>query len=277
MFFKFIYNIYTYIIGQTKIPTSNHTMQKKQILTSKVALVTGSARRIGKEIARILHENGINVVLHCHSSLKEANMLCSKFNQARDNSAVVLQTDLSHIHKLKPLIQESAKVWGRLDCLVNNASCFYKTPVGTVTESAWDTLIDTNLKAPYFLAQAAVPYLKKHQGSIINIVDIHAERPMLDYPVYSVSKAGLAMLTKALARELGPDIRVNSVSPGAIIWPEEKNAIPPRIRKQIIQHTALKHHGNPKEIAKAVLFLIRDGEYITGQDIAVDGGRSLFT
>lgn len=252
-------------------------MQKQQMLTSPVALVTGSARRIGKEIARILHENGINVVLHCHSSVKEAKKLCAKFNQSRDNSAAVLQADLANISKLKPLIQQSVKIWGRLDFLVNNASCFYKTPVGDTTESAWDTLIDTNLKAPFFLSQAAMPFLKKQQGCIINIVDIHAERPMLDYPVYSMSKAGLMMLTKALARECGPEVRVNSVSPGAIIWPEAKNAISPRIKKQIIQHTALKRHGDPKEIAKAVLYLIRDGQYITGQDIAVDGGRSLFT
>lgn len=252
-------------------------MQKKQIPIRKVAFITGAARRIGKEIARILHENGINVVLHCHSSLKEANQMCAKFNQARENSAVVVQGDLSRISQLKKLIEKGAKTWGRLDILVNNASCFFKTHLGKTKESAWDTLIDTNLKAPFFLSEAAIPYLRKQKGSIVNIVDIHAERPMLDYPIYNISKAGLSMLTKTFARELGPDIRVNSVSPGAIIWPEEKNAISQSIKKQIIQHTALKRHGHPKEIAKAVLYLVRDAEYVTGQDIAVDGGRSLFT
>lgn len=251
-------------------------MKNKQVVKPQVAFVTGSARRIGARIARILHENGINVVLHCHYSMSEAKKLCSNLNQIRDNSAVILQADLSKINKLDTLVKQAASIWGRLDILVNNASCFYKTPVGSITESVWDKLMDTNLKAPFFLAQAAAPFLKKRRGCIINIVDIHADRPMADHPVYCVSKAGLAMLTKALARELGPDIRVNSVSPGAIIWPEKGNALSAKLKKQIIEHTALKTHGDPEEIAKAVLFLVRDAPYITGIDIAVDGGRKLF-
>ena len=251
-------------------------MKNKQVLNPQVALITGSARRIGAKIARILHENGINVVLHCNSSLKEAKKLCSILNQSRGDSAVVLQADLSKIKTLNNLVKQAVNSWGRLDILVNNASCFYKTPVGSITESIWNDLMDTNLKAPFFLSQAAIPYLKKQRGCIINIVDIHADRPMADHPIYCVSKAGLAMLTKTLARELGPDIRVNSVSPGAIIWPEKGNALSPKLKKQIIDHTALKTHGDPEEIAKAVLFLVRDATYVTGQDIAVDGGRKLF-
>lgn len=251
-------------------------MHKKQLVIPRVALITGAARRIGAEIARILHENGMNVALHYHSSKKEAKKLCTLLNERRANSAIVVQANLSNTRKLKAMIQQTVKSWGRLDALINNASCFYKTTATEVTESSWSKLIDTNLKAAFFLAQAAIPYLKKQHGCIVNIVDIHADRPMLDYPVYSISKAGLSMLTKSLARELGPAIRVNSVSPGAILWPEGNNVLTGKIKQKIVSHTALKRHGEPKDIAKAVLFLIRDADYITGQDIAVDGGRSLF-
>jgi pteridine reductase len=252
-------------------------MPKHSINNPKVALITGAARRIGAEIARILHQNGMNVVLHYIHSKAEAIKLCSLLNEQRANSAIVLKADLSTINSIKPFIKEAASTWGRLDILINNASCFYKTPVGKVTAESWGTLMDTNLKAPFFLAQAAVPHLKKHKGSIINIVDIHSERPMQEYSVYSISKAGLSMATKTLARELGPfGIRVNSVSPGAIIWPEGENALSAKIQKTIVSHTALKRSGNAHAIAEAVLFLAKDASYVTGQDIAVDGGRSLF-
>lgn len=251
-------------------------MQKKQPTNTPVALITGAARRIGAEIARILHENGLNVIIHYHTSKKEASALSLELNKKRPQSAIVLKANLGKLSELKKLIQQSVKSWGKLDVLVNNASCFYKTSVNDVNESSWNHILDTNLKAPFFLAQLAAPYLKTQLGSIINIVDIHAEKPLLDYPIYTISKAGLGMLTKTLARELGPEIRVNSVSPGAIIWPEGHNKLSPQLKQKIISHTALKRHGGPKEIAKAVLFLVRDADYITGQDIAVDGGRSLF-
>jgi pteridine reductase len=242
-------------------------------MTPKNALITGSARRIGAEIARILHENGMNVVLHYHHSKKEANRLCNELNQLRENSAASLSADLTDISELKQLIQQAVDCFGRLDVLVNNASCFFKTLPGNVTEKAFDQLITTNLKAPFFLAQAAFPHLAKNKGCLINITDIHAYRPLRDYTVYCMSKAGLAMLTKALAREWGPDVRVNAVSPGSIIWPEGENSLNDEIKQSIIHESALQSHGSPQEIAKTVLFLVRDALFVTGQDIAVDGGR----
>lgn len=251
-------------------------MQKNKTIHPNVALVTGAARRIGAEIARILHQNNFNVVLHYHQSKAEAEKLCKMLNQTRENSAVILKADLSDQKQLLPLIQKAAKTWGRLDALINNASCFYKTAIGKIDGKIWDAMMDTNLKAPFFLAQAAAPFLRKQHGCIVNIVDIHAHKPMLDYPVYNISKAGLLMATKTLARELGPEIRVNAVSPGAIIWPEGSNSLSAKLKEKIISHTALKRHGDANAIAKAVLFLVKDADYITGQDIPVDGGRSLF-
>lgn len=242
-------------------------------MTPKTALITGGARRIGAEIARILHENGMNVVLHFNHSKKEADALCHELNQKRQDSARGIAADLTNIPGLKPLIQQAVDCFGQLDVLVNNASCFFKTLPGTVTEEAFDQLITTNLKAPFFLAEAAFPHLAKNKGCLINITDIHAYRPLRDYTVYCLSKAGLAMLTKALAREWGPHVRVNAVSPGSIIWPEGENTLNDEIKQSIIQESALKSHGSPDEIAKTVLFLVRDAQFVTGQDIAVDGGR----
>jgi pteridine reductase len=176
---------------------------------------------------------------------------------------------------LAPLIEQAVSCWERLDVLVNNASVFYKTEIGMVSESAWDKLMDTNLKAPFFLAQAAFPHLATQQGCIVNIVDICTDRPVQDYPVYCISKAGLLMLTKSLACELGPDVRVNAVSPGSIIWPEGENVLPEEIKQKIIRQTVLQRHGDPAAIAKAVWFLISEADYITGQNINVDGGRLL--
>lgn len=244
--------------------------------TSKVALVTGGARRIGAAIARILHENGFNIALHYHQSEKEAAELRAELNKIREGSAVALCADLREIKKLAPLVEKAAAEWGRLDVLVNNASRFYKTEVGKTTEEAWDDLFDSNLKSPFFLSQAAAPHLIKNEGSIVNIADIHSERPMRDYPVYCISKAGLVMMTEALARELGPLVRVNAVSPGAVAWPEGANTLSPELKNEIINRVVLRRHGDPADIAKTVLFLVRDAGYVTGQVIKVDGGRSIF-
>ena len=242
---------------------------------TKVALVTGAARRVGAEIAHTLHAAGMNIVLHYNHSAAEAKRLCTIFNEQRPHSAVLLQADLSHIDLLKGYVQQAIQAWGRLDVLVNNASRYYKTELRTTTRTDWDDLMRSNLKAPYFLCQAAVDELEKACGCIVNIADIHAERPMQDYAVYSIAKAGLVMMTKALAKELGPHIRVNAVAPGAVMWPEGENTLNEESRQTIIRRTALHRHGSAKDIAKAVLFLVRDADYVTGQVIAVDGGRSL--
>lgn len=242
-------------------------------LEGKVALITGAARRIGTAIAQTLHAEGMNLIIHYHSSRENAHQLQQQFNSIRDNSAVLFQTNLLHTGKLDCLVKDAEKIWGRLDVLINNASSFYATPVGTVTEDHWDDLIGTNLKAPMFLSQAAARPLARHRGCIVNISDVHADRPLKTYNVYSVAKAGLVMLTRALARDLGPDVRVNAVAPGAILWPE--HGLDDITRHRIISRTALKRQGAPEDVARAVLYLIRDADYVTGQIIAVDGGRSL--
>lgn len=248
---------------------------QKNPLTEKVALVTGAARRIGAEIVKTLHQAGMNIVLHYNTSEDEAVNLLQQLNQKRHHSAVAIRADLQLPESEQVLVQESVKVWERLDVLVNNASRFYRTTFGKITEYAWDDLINSNLKAAFFLAQAAAPYLKEHTGSIVNIADVHGERPLRDYSVYCISKSGLVMMTKSLAKELGPYIRVNAIAPGTILWPEGKNILSDDEKQKIIRQTVLQRSGNPEDIAKAVLFLVRDGEYITGQVIAVDGGRML--
>jgi pteridine reductase len=185
----------------------------------------------------------------------------------------LLRGDLLSIASLDPLLAEAAAAWGRLDVLVNNASSFYPTPIASATEAQWDELLGSNLKAPFFLSQAAAPHLERSSGCIVNMADIYAERPLKAYPIYSVAKAGVVMLTKALARELAPAVRVNAIAPGAILWPED---MPEEMRKHIISRIALKREGRPEDIARAVLFLIRDADYVTGQVIAVDGGRSIY-
>jgi len=246
-------------------------MQNKSV--PKTALITGAAARIGAEIARTLHATGMNIVIHYRASAKSAEALSESLNMLRANSATTLQADLLKTGTLNTLVEDAASVWGGLDVLVNNASSFYPTPVGEITEAHWDDLMGSNLKAPIFLSQAATPYLKQNQGCIINIVDIHGFRPMKEHPVYCAAKAGLAMLTQSLAKELGPDIRVNGVAPGAIMWPSTE--LDPQVQASILERTSLKRQGSPEDIAKAVKFLIIDGEYITGQVIPVDGGRSL--
>ncbi len=244
-----------------------------ELLNDKVALITGAAQRIGAQIARTLHGAGMKVVLHYRSSQAAAEALAAELNQLRADSATVLQADLSDTATLTPLVEAAAARWGRLDTLVNNASTFYPSPVGAVTLLQWHDLMDVNLKAPFFLSQAAATLLAKCRGCIVNIADIHADRPLKGYPVYCMAKAGLVMMTRALARELGPAVRVNAVAPGAILWPEQ--GLDQATQASILARTALKSKGNPKDIASTVLFLVRDAEYITGQVLSVDGGRSL--
>ncbi len=250
-------------------------MQKQQDKKVKVALITGAGRRIGAEIARSLHADGMKVILHYSTSEKEAKKLCVQLNKQRKNSAITIKADLSMFANLNAMIQEAVKMAGRLDVLVNNASVFYKTAIGKISSDTWDKLIDINLKAPFFLAQAAFPYLAKQKGSIVNLIDIHGSRPMSDYPVYCISKAGLQMLTQTLARELGPRVRVNAVSPGTILWPEGENSLSASDKQKLIDRIALQRRGDVVDIAKAVLFLVRDANYTTGHNLIVDGGRLL--
>jgi pteridine reductase len=241
-------------------------------LTGKVALVTGAARRVGAATVRLLHSHGMNIVLHYRSSREDAQQLQQELNEQRADSVVLIQADLLHTNKIQSTVKEACKAWGRLDVLVNNASSFFPTPLGEVDEEEWEFLMGSNLKAPFFLCQAAADQLRQHDGCIINIVDIHAERPLKNFPVYSIAKAGLVMLTKSLARELAPDVRVNGVAPGAILWPEETDEV---TKQRIVSRIALKRKGNPDDIARTILFLISAADYITGQIITVDGGRTL--
>jgi len=248
-------------------------MNTQQTAPNKVVLITGAAHRIGAQIARHLHLAGMNIVLHYRNSMEPAQALAAKLNSTRPDSVITLQANLLETSTLTKLVAKARDQWGRLDALINNASTFYPTPVGEATEAHWEDLIGTNMKAPFFLSQAAAPALKQQQGCIINIVDIHAQRPMKHHPVYCMAKAGLQMLTMSLARELGPDIRVNGVAPGAILWPE--SALEFEAQQQIIERTALKRQGSPEDIARTVHFLIEEADYISGQIINVDGGRSL--
>ncbi len=242
-------------------------------LAGRVALITGAAHRIGAHTARALHREGVNLVLHYRSSAAAAQQLQNELNAQRADSVVLVRADLLDDDALPAIVRDAHSAWGRLDVLINNASSFYPTPIGSVTVAQWDDLLGSNLKAPFFLAQAAAPYLKASHGNIVNIVDIHADRPLKRYPVYSIAKAGLVMLTKALACELGPEVRVNAVAPGAILWPE--NDMDEVTKQRIVNRTFLKRQGSPEHIARAVLYLIRDAEYTSGQVLTVDGGRSL--
>ena len=242
-------------------------------LEGKTALITGGVRRIGAAIAHILHDAGMNLALHYRSSVADAERLRDELNQRRSESVILLQGNLLDTSRLPALVEQAANRWQRLDLLVNNASSFYPTPVSTATEAQWDELMGSNLKAPFFLSQAAATHLRAVCGSIINIVDIHAERPMSKHTLYCAAKAGLVMLTKSLARELGPEIRVNGIAPGAILWPE--GGVSETLQSYILSRVALRRLGQPEHIARTLLFLVRDGGYITGQIIAVDGGRNL--
>ena len=240
----------------------------------KKVLVTGAAKRIGAACVRMLHAEGCDVFLHYRSSKQSAVELSEELNHKRAGSVILMQADLLNMDDLALLVAEVESVWGALDVLVNNASAFYPQAVGEVSEQDWDGLLGANLKAPFFLSQSFAPLLKKSSGCIVNIIDIHAERGLKGYPVYSITKAGLAAMTKILAKELGPDIRVNGVSPGAVIWPEAE--VSAQEKAEIIQRVALKRTGEEEDIAKVIRFLIAEADYITGQIISVDGGRTLF-
>lgn len=242
-----------------------------------VALVTGAARRIGAEIVRTLHAAGMNIILHCHTSEREAHVLAKKLNQRRSDSVCVLSCDLTQpVIYLNQLIQLAIKKYGKLNVLVNNASSFFPTLIGQVSESDWDNLFATNVKAPFFLAQAAYPHLKKTKGVIINICDIHGKKPLRDYAVYCSAKAGLILLTQALAKEFAPAVRVNGVSPGgAMLWPEGKNQLTAEKKRFILNKIPLRRQGSARDIAKTVYFLIKDADYVTGQVWDVDGGRCI--
>jgi pteridine reductase len=244
-------------------------------LEGKVVLITGGARRVGAAVARRLHGAGANLVVHYRSSAAEARELKSELTKARGDSVVLVQGDLLKPANLTGLIKDAVKAYGQLDALINNASSFYATPMGELTEKAWDDLIGTNLKAPLFLSQAAARELRKTHGSIVNIIDIHAEFPMKNYVIYNTAKGGLVALTKSLARELGPEVRVNGVSPGTIIWPDDEAWKDELARQRIMNQAALKRIGEPDDIAKTVEFLLTAAPYVTGQVIAVDGGRSV--
>jgi pteridine reductase len=242
-------------------------------LQDQVVLITGGARRVGAEIARTLHAAGANILIHYRSSAAAAVALADQFNQLRPHSAAIYAAHLLTAEAPEKLVAATLLEFGRLDILINNASSFYPTPVGQITLPQWDDLMGSNLRAPLFLSQAAAPSLAKRRGLIINMVDIHGLRPLKAHPVYSAAKAGLAMLTRALARELGPEIRVNGIAPGPVLWPE--GDMDEELKREIIDKTALKRHGTPRDIARTALFLAKDAPYITGQILAVDGGRSI--
>jgi len=243
-------------------------------MQGKVALITGGAKRVGAAIGRLLHASGANLMIHYRSSADEARALQDELNDLRPDSVALIQADLLDVGGLPSLVNQTVATFGGLDVLVNNASSFYPTPVGSITMKDWDNLMGSNLIAPLFLSQAAAPELRKRRGCIVNIADIHAERPMKSYVVYSVAKAGVVGLTKSLARELGPLVRVNAVAPGPIMWPEDDPNFDEVSRQRIVSHTILKTAGGPDDIARAVRFFAIDAPYITGQVLAVDGGRN---
>jgi pteridine reductase len=238
----------------------------------KVVLITGGGKRVGAAICRRLHVAGANLMLHYRSSAGEARLLQAELNHQRANSVALIQADLLDVAKLPSLVEQTLQTFGRLDGLVNNASSFFQTPVGEITVAGWNDLIGTNVQAPLFLSQAAAPALRKAQGSIVNITDIHAERPLKNYVVYSIAKAALVGLTRSLARELAPEVRVNAVAPGPILWPDDE-AFNEVSRQRIISHTPLRREGRPDDIAAAVKFLLADALYVTGDTLNVDGGR----
>lgn len=238
-----------------------------------VVMVTGAARRVGAVIARTLHASGFDLVLHHRRSLQDAAAVQAELEQIRPGSTLVVQADLAQFDRIPELVAQAIGRFGRLDALVNNASAFYPTPIGTTTPAMWDDLFAANARAPFFLSQAAAPHLRQRQGAIVNLVDIYAERPLVHHTLYSMAKAALAMMTLSLARELAPDIRVNGVAPGAVLWPEQGKG---EAEKQaLLESTPLQRSGAPEDVAEAVRWLLMDARYTTGQVIRVDGGRAL--
>lgn len=238
-----------------------------------VALVTGAARRIGAAIARRLHAAGYDLALHCRRSQEELAQLAGELERARPGSVLTLRADLAEFDRLPELVAHTLGRFGRLDALVNNASAFYPTPLGTITPAQWDELFASNARAPFFLAQAAAPHLRAARGAIVNLTDLYAERPLRQHTVYCMAKAALAMLTRSLAVELAPEVRVNAVAPGAILWPEDEDNT--EAQKAMLARTPLGRTGTPEEVAEAVRWLLQDAHYSTGQTLLLDGGRTL--
>lgn len=238
-----------------------------------VVLITGAAKRVGAVIVRTLHSAGYDVALHHRNSATQASELQAELERARPGSTLVLQADLSQFDRLPELVAKTVGRFGRLDALVNNASAFYPTPIGTATPGMWDDLFAANARAPFFLAQAALPHLKSSRGAIVNLVDIYAERPLKKHTVYCMAKAALVMMTLSLAQESGPEVRVNGVAPGAVLWPESGKSYTDQ--QALIDNTALQRTGAPEDVAEAVRWLLADARYTTGQIIRVDGGRAL--
>ena len=241
--------------------------------SKKFALITGGSRRIGAAICRNLHNAGIDIMIHYRNSKNDAIALQDELNNIRKGSTCIVQANLLEFESYEYIITEMINSFGRIDFLINNASSYYPTKVGDISLEQWDDLISTNLKAPLFLSQSAYPYLKKTKGSIINITDAKIKTPKKDYAVYSIAKSGLENLTKALANDFGPDIRVNSVAPGAIIWPESNQEYTKESREEVINQSILKRIGEPADIAKAVEFLLLNAPFVTGETINIDGGR----
>jgi pteridine reductase len=262
------------------MPDSTETPLLNCSKTNKVALITGAAKRIGAEIARQLHAEEFNVVIHYHHSEKAAQALTEELNEDRPNSAICAQADLNNIEAIKKLTQQAQEQWQRMDLLVNNASSFYPTPIGDASEADWDNLINPNLKAPFFLAQALAKTLAKHHGSIVNIADIYADKPLKKHSIYSIAKAGNVMLTKTLAQELAPLVRVNGIAPGAILWPDDSHKKPEdqlsdENKEIMLAKIPLQQRGHEQDIARTILFLATNAPYITGQILTVDGNRSV--
>ena len=249
----------------------NHTMSPD----APVALITGSARRIGAAIVEELHDRGLRTLIHYRNSGAEAEALAARLNAKRPASAAILQADLNSMSETETLARDAVVQWGRMDLLVNNASSFYPTPLAEADEAAWEDLMASNLKAPFFLVRHLAPALREQGGGIVNIVDIYAERPMPAHPIYTAAKAGLVALTKALARDLAPAIRVNAVAPGAILWPDDMADTTPEEDQRYLQRVPLKRKGEPGDIARAVAFRACEAPYVTGQILQIDGGRSL--
>jgi pteridine reductase len=251
----------------------NQDAQPSDRLRGRTVLITGAARRVGAHIARALHAAGANLVIHCHRSRREAEGLAAELEVARPASTAVLSADLLDVAQLPPLVRATCDRFGTLDVLINNASTFYPTPLGSIEPKEWDDLMGTNLRAPTFLAQAAAPQLRRSRGLLLNMVDIHGIRPLREHTVYSIAKAGLIMLTRSLARELAPDVRVNAIAPGPVLWPE--GGIDEDRKARILEQTPLHRAGSPDDIARAALFFATDAPFVTGQILAIDGGRSI--